>query len=290
MLPALTLLAIATLAGPVATRDTTFRVPEDSRVTIENPDGAVTIRGGPGREARVVAEGGSGRVRVVAEGGRVTIRPPGWDGTDLSIELPRDVDVSVRNLDGEVTVSGLEGEIDIEVFDGAVSVAGGAGVRVASVDGDIEIDGARGPVSIESGDGDISVARITGPIAIEGIDGDIEVVGARSREVRVSTVSGDLLYEGSVDPGGTYVLDTHDGDIAFVVPEGTGATFTVSTFDGALEPAFPVELRNVEGGVARFTLEGGGADVRLESFDGDIFLLRPGDRTRRKPEHGGQRR
>ncbi len=67
--------------------------------------------------------------------------------------------------------------------------------------------------------------------------------------------------------------------MTFSVPEGSGLTVSIATFDGSLHPSFPVTLRGGIGQLTEFTIGDGSARVELETFDGDIYLIRPGERT-----------
>lgn len=260
--------------------DTTFAVPSGSRIIIESSEGDVEIVGGAGREARVLVDGETGRARVSRSGSVFRIRAREHHGdADFALRVPADVDIEIRGSEGDIRISDVAGGVTVQTVDGDIEVDGARAVAAQTVDGDIHVRRVPGPVTLHNGDGDIHLDEVGGPIAVESVDGDIIVLHADAEDARLSTVGGDVRYEGTVAPGGTYELATHDGDVTFAIPEGAGAEITVVTWDGTLRPSFPIELRGALGSITDFTLGGGEARVRMETFDGDIFLIRPGERA-----------
>ncbi len=282
MLAILITLAGGALLGtaPIPVGDTTFTIPAGTRLIIENREGDIEVIGTDGREARLLVDGESREADIYRSGSVIRIRPGRrWEDADLTLRVPRDVEIEIDAGEGDIRVRGFERGVTIETLEGDVEVAGAGAVSAHSVDGDIDIRDVVGPVSVNTGDGDTRLENVGGPLSVQGIDGDIIVRGARASEVVLSTVDGDVWYEGTVDPRGEYELATHDGDVTFAIPEGAGAQVSVYTWDGSLLPSFPIELRGTLGSVAEFTVGSGSARVQLESFDGDIHLIRPGERT-----------
>ena len=105
-----------------------------------------------------------------------------------------------------------------------------------------------------------------------------EPSGDQGQAIReLITVNGDVIYEGTVQDGGRYLLSSHNGNITFAVPQGSNATLSVATFAGEFEADFPVTLTEASSGGKRFSfvLGSGSARVELESFGGTIHLRRP---------------
>lgn len=264
--------------------DTTFAVDRGARLSIDVNAGSVEIQAWDRSEVRVRwAESDEGGVEVTQSGSVIRIRPRGFledEDVELVFTIPTSMAVQISSLEGDIRVSGTRGSVAAETIEGDVEIREAAGtVAVQTVQGDVEIVGVRGAVAVDSGEGDIRLSQIDGPIAAEGIDGEILLRGIDSDAVEVSTVDGDVWYDGTVRDGGAYSLVTHDGDVTFTVPEGSGLTVSVSTFDGSLRPSFPVTLRSAVGQLTQFTIGSGSARVELETFDGDIYLIRPGERS-----------
>lgn len=271
----------ATTAGGQSARDTTFPVPAGARVSIVNSSGDIEVRAISGRQARALANGEGDGIEIRRSGDEIRLRPRYDEDADLVIHLPRDVSIEIRGSEGDILVIGFERTVVVETLEGSIEIAGASSVVARSVDGDVRVRDVRGPVVVETGDGHTHIVDADGPIVVDGIDGDITVEGGDSRDLVLSTVRGDLWYDGPVHDGGEYALATHDGDVTLAIDQDAGAHLEVLTYAGALFPSFPIQLRGAIGSVAEFTLGSGSARVRLESFDGDIYLIRPGERSPR---------
>ena len=264
---------------PNAVRDTTFTVPAGARVVVHNPDGDIQVRGSDGRRGRArMDDEDHGVVELRRRGDSFEIRPA-YGGGDMVVELPADVILEVMGSDGDISIRGFRSSVVAETFDGSIFVDGGTVVAVHSVDGDVRVRNVTTSVTVDMGDGDAHVRGVRGPVVVNAIDGELVVEDADTRSLVLNTISGDLWYSGRVHEGGDYELATHDGDVTFAIAEGIGATISVFTYDGALLPSFPIQLRGAIGSNAEFTLGNGSARVKLESFDGNIHLIRPGERS-----------
>jgi hypothetical protein len=128
-------------------------------------------------------------------------------------------------------------------------------------------------------DQDIHLADASGVVVSETVNGDLTLQRIESDSVDVSTVNGEIFYEGSLRTRGVYRFTSHNGDIAVAIPMAASATVNVSTFSGEFASDFPVTLQESRPGRRYcFTLGKGGARVDLESFQGTIHVFRPGTR------------
>ena len=103
----------------------------------------------------------------------------------------------------------------------------------------------------------------------------------------MSTVNGDVRFEGPTADNGIYRVTTHNGDIRVSLGAQANATVFVRTFGGDFSSDFPVTLpdgmSNRDGNKRfNFTLGGGGARVELQSFQGDIHVARGALPARRR--------
>lgn len=276
-------LIAALAAAPVqAPSDTTIRVDRGTRLDVDNHRGEVVIAGWDRDAVRVRSDLSSRQVLEVNTGGSVLrLRPRTIQGgprdADIVITVPRWMDVRVHGNQVDVDIRGTEAEVSVETVGGDVTVRGGAGlIAIRTVQGEIDVTGATGRVEVLSTNEDITLADIAGDIYVEGTNGDITLRGIRSTSTRVTTVNGDLAYDGTIRDNGRYVFSTHNGDVTLTVPANVNATVSVGTYHGEFESDFPVRLT----GTTRdrsftFTLGSGSARIELESFNGEIRLRRP---------------
>lgn len=260
--------------------DTTISVPANARLHLTNHEGRIVVTTWERNALRVQAEHGRGdRIRIERRDGVVSVDARGRRGpasVEYRLTVPVSMALTLGAVEADIEIAGVEAEIEVETVEGTVRVRGGRGtVRLSSVDGDIVLDGARGTVRINGVDGDIRVADVIGDVTVETIDGNISLDRIEARRVDVSTVDGDLSYDGTIMDGGRYRFTSHDGDVTLFVPAGMNATVTVATFDGEFESDVPIQIDRTRSG-RRFTfvLGTGAATIELETFDGAVRLRR----------------
>jgi DUF4097 and DUF4098 domain-containing protein YvlB len=122
-------------------------------------------------------------------------------------------------------------------------------------------------------------------MTLSSVSGHVQVTDARSRMVRMESVSGDLEYGGTFDATGTYDFHAHSGDVRLALPADVGASLSIETFSGDIRTDFPITIQPTGSshGPSRHqidtTLGKGGAHVTVSTFSGDIELRRSGGRT-----------
>jgi hypothetical protein len=104
--------------------------------------------------------------------------------------------------------------------------------------------------------------------------------------VEAQTVSGDVRFDGTLRPDGTYSLLTHSGDVIVAIPENASILIQTAVANGDVSASF--ELPASERSSRRrqqFRLGSASATLELETFSGDIRLVRPSEiRTRNREE------
>ena len=282
------LLATLPAAAPASPADTSFVVPDGARVEVQNPDGPIRVTGAAGDRMTVRVSGGPDRAARVERSGsviRVSLArgdgdPDDFEGAGFEIEVPRATDLVLQGSEEDIRVDGVTGRVDAQNGDGGITVRGPArSVRAQSTDADVVVEGARGDVDLYSMDSDVRVTDVEGEVRAESLDGDLIFRDVRSDRVTGSTTDGDVLYDGEIRGSGTYILDTHDGHVWMVVPEGASAAFDVFVHDGSMDASFAISTtqRHHGGTHHRFVLGDGSARVELRSFDGNVYLRRPGE-------------
>lgn len=247
--------------------DTTFAVKPGANLQVENFAGEVVLSAWDRNAVRIQApESGGERVVVKPTPRGLSIRTGSKhmaaSSVDLRITVPSWMDLDVSGVQTDVTIDGARGR-----------------VRVATIHGDIAVSGGRGQIELNAVDQDIHLADASGVVVSETVNGDLTLQRIESDSVDVSTVNGEIFYEGSLRTRGVYRFTSHNGDIAVAIPMATSATVNVSTFSGEFASDFPVTLQESRPGRRYcFTLGKGGARVDLESFQGTIHVFRPGTR------------
>jgi len=142
-------------------------------------------------------------------GWSLTGRSYAW--LDLEIEVPQELALEVKDSSGDMLLKNT-------------SV-----VQIQDSSGDIEIEGARGPISIRDSSGDIDIDEAKGDLTIEAdssgditasdISGSVLVIRDSSGDIRISHVSNDVVVER--DSSGDIRVSDVGGDFS-VLKDGSG--------------------------------------------------------------------
>lgn len=283
MLALLALSFVLAAPTPVDAPDTLrLDVRRGQRLEIQSRHGDITVRAGG--DDRIVARAGwrgrttqSGSViRLDAGDGGAAWRDD-EDDAPLVLEVPAWLPVRINTLNGSVRVEALAAGLAVETVHGTIRTVGVRGdLSLQAVDGDVRVERADGRLDLQSVNGSIAVREAVGAIRAETVNDDVSLERIRSSDVTVSSVNGDLTWEGALQAGGRYRFTTHNGDCTLAVPAGSRATIAVATFNGEFASDYPVTTDGRRG--RRFTADlggGGGAQVELESFQGTMRIQKP---------------
>ncbi|MBN2198736.1 MAG: DUF4097 family beta strand repeat protein [Candidatus Aminicenantes bacterium] len=237
------------------------------------------------------AKENAGQVKIEANrtNGRLEIRtryPEGrnvFKDSNVSVNyvltVPAGAEVEVKNVSGDVRAENLGGRAKLETVSGDIAASkmrrGGTFVAVS---GDIVLADIAGDFKAKTVSGDIEVSKAAGSVGAKTVSGDVKLRGlAASKTVEVNVLSGDVLFEGTLNPDGAYNFESHSGDVTLVLPENAAFDFSCKTFSGDITSDFKaiVELQgkiksdrqDISGEV-----NGGGADVTCKTFSGEIRL------------------
>ncbi len=290
-LAALTLALLAAIPGvaasqerarPAPSTDRTITVAKGSRLNVSNNAGEVVLKTWDRDSLRVQASHSArASVDIQTNGNIVTVqsKSAGAGGIDYEITAPAWLPIRVSGTFIYIGIEGAQNEVFAETVKGDIVVKGGSGfVTAKSIQGEVIVEDAKGKINASSVNEGIRISGSVGEIVAETTNGDIVLNKVDAKSVEVTTVNGDVRYEGSIAAGGLYRLSTHNGDITMILPENTSATFAVRTYNGDFSSNMATKLIGElrRGRRATYTLGAGGADVELESFGGTIRLRRPG--------------
>ncbi len=293
MLTTLAAAVLVSLAPVQGETDTTIAVPAGASLSVNNFGGAIVVHGWTQNRVKVHAEHGRrGSIEVSLVGSTVTIKASSRHGApsvvDFDITVPQDMALTLSGTYAEIQVDGVRGPISAETVDGEVDVRGGSGIiTLHSVQGSVTLADATGRIEVNSINEDVELSNVSGQIKAETTNGDVTLTGIKSASVEAATINGDVLYEGTITDGGTYVFNSHNGDITVSVPEGANVTVTAATANGDIDATFPLPYTGTPGKHRyTFKLGTGSARMEAESFQGDIELRRPSEiRERMQHKH-----
>ena len=278
----LTLLALA--AVPLAAQAPVRRmaVAPNASIRILNLAGSVrvsgwdqdsiSVTGTPPSGGGMLLMGGSERgVKVVVEANAATDLP----GTNLEIRVPRGANLWVKSATATVTIEGVTGQVEASTVIGAISVRGSPSVLVAeSMEGDLDIAAPARITRLKTAGGAITVRDASNEITATSVSGVIRLLNARDvSSGRLESVSGSVLFNGAVAPGGSLDLQTHDAPIEILLPPRQNALVEVSAYGGKTINRIPgLAGAPGKGKAVQYRLGNGRARVVARSLKGDVSL------------------
>lgn len=274
--------------------DVTHDMPKGARLRVDNYAGEVVIRTWNRDAVRVQARHAprvKAEVRTTPTGLSVRSTPSRRGSVDYDISIPAWMPVSVSGTYNFITVEGAQAEVSAETTKGDVIIKGGTGAIVAkSIQGEVVIEGARGRITASSVNEDVKISGASGDITAETTNGNITLAQIKSANAEVSTVNGDISFDGPPAANGRYHFTTHNGNITATIPESASVTFVVRSYQGhfgsTLRLAGPPRSEVRQGRRHTYTLGSGSAEMEMETFGGNIRVRAPGATAPGKSKEG----
>ncbi len=288
----LTLSATQTAAGQRRARfasddrsriDTTFAFDKGGTVTVSATNGDVIVTGASGNQVHVRASSEDDNLRLDVSSKRVMLEATGRRSdrdAHLEISVPFGTRVIARTQSGDIGVHGTRGEVEVHAQSGDIKVDDVSNrLDINTLSGDIVIRNVVGDAVVGTTSGSVKLSELRGNADVGTVSGDLELRGVTAKVVRAKTTSGDVTFDGLVDPTGRYELVAHSGDVNLHIQRDASAQLTVSTWNGGIDSQFPITLRPGEHGIGsstskKFTFEigGGAARITAETFSGDVTI------------------
>jgi DUF4097 and DUF4098 domain-containing protein YvlB len=263
--------------------DTTIAFSRTGTVELQLVNGEIIVTSWSREQVRVRATSERSALRFDASGSNLILGlrsgSPRSGDTRFEVTVPVGVRVRANTTSGDIRISGSKADVEARTQRGDIVVEDVARVDLNAFSGDVEANSIGGDLRISVLSGDVRVRGVTGEVEVKTVSGEVNVRDARARFVRLGSTSGDLTFEGTIDPTGRYELETHSGDVDLTLPANIGANLTVSTFSGSVESDFPMLLEpgphgeaSSHGKTLRLKIGRGGAPINAESFSGDINI------------------
>jgi len=224
--------------GPRETEtiDRTLSLPPGGTVRLKTFSGRVNITGGGGNQVVIKAVRRASRQRLdeikleITQNGNVI----DIDANHRLVERRND---NVVETDFDIQVPS-QVRLDLRTFS--------APVTVATVSGDLEVEGFSGEVRLTD---------VSGPLRVKTFSGGVTVAAADWRD-------GDNL-----------TVNTFSGDVTLRLPANARGDLQFDSFSGSFNSDLPVTLSSSSRRNFRGALNGGGSsDLRLTTFSGDVTI------------------
>ena len=245
-------------------------VPADSRISIRNGRGDISVRSGDDSQIHVDGKknvkawnatdaehiASAISFEIAKNGDGYEVRPANSSSdtrarVDLDISVPKSAAVTVRNERGDVSVSDMSKPVIVNTTRGDVDIHDTAGdVTIDTGKGDVKVSDTKGNVKVSGHGGEINVSSATGGLTIDGeffgpIRADKIAKGVRFLSQRTDLTLTQLtghLETGSgnleiADAPGNLTLRTNSYDISI---EDAGGKLRVDNRNGNIEVRFSV--------------------------------------------------
>jgi len=180
---------------------------------------------------------------------------------DLTLNLPMNSRVHVRNVIGDTSVRGVEGDFEANRLNGDVAIRDAGTVTIDAVGSDFSLRGARGDVHVKSVGGDASLREVDGSLRLDSVSDDLAIRGVGGN-LKVD-VDADVVIHLEPNPGHDYSVVAGD-DIMLVLPEDANATLSLSAdriavnFPGVKADNSTSKVVTLGEGAAKINLNAGG--------------------------------
>lgn len=204
-------------------------------------------------------------------------------GSDIEIDLPINASVNIKGQDITTSIDSVR-KVGIRSIGGDISVRNVSdGVAADSGQGDIMVDASGGPMSLDSTRGNI-VVNDAAPSDFGDVfkaktnGGAISLQNIEHRQVEGSSISGSVVYTGSLLNGGSYSFSTSNGSIRLALPTTTSCKFWATYGFGNFVSDIPLDketenlmegpIKSIQGKMG----SGGEALLKLTTNNGSIQI------------------
>lgn len=277
-------------------------------VSLNNISGNITITSWAGMQAEVVAikTGSADKIKEVdisieAKPSHLSIETvyPKKRNNNVSVsfdlKIPRNVNldgimsvsgsIKMTDIDGRVVGRSVSGNVEaqrigkdahMDSVSGNVSALDIQGRASAnSVSGNIHAANIKGDLDAKSVSGNVQITMAEGYVKGETVSGDVFISDSSPSNLKVSTVSGDVQFDGKLGASGRYELKSHSGTVVVNLPADSNFEVEASTFSGSIKSDFDMKVRTFNGTKSINGIVGsGGPTVALGSFSGSVNLRR----------------
>jgi putative adhesin len=230
---------------------------EQFKIDIESTPQSLVIRGQQGRR-----NSGSGYGPDVRH--------------QVTLKLPRRVELSVRSISGHVRIGDLEGQLVVSSVSGSLRVGAVDGrVQVNSVSGSVSVGAVNGQVQVSSVSGDVDIGQVNQPVEIKSVSGSVKV-GQAVDFLDVSSVSGALSAGISKLGERGVKINSVSGSVELRFTDELNAQLSTNSISGKVSIEVPnVTMQSEPGASAIRALIGkGGPPISINGVSGGVRLVR----------------
>ena len=204
-------------------------------------------------------------------------------GDEIQIDAPMGAEIAMKGRETNTVVDSVRKAM-VQSAGGDLSFRNVTeGVSAKTFEGDLFVENSQGPMSLETQSGNIvafgaAPGDVGDTFRAKTSGGTISLQKLEYRQTEANSISGSVLFNGSILGGGSYTFTTTNGSIRLSLPADTACFVTATYGPGGLNSDLPLKASTVDvspGPVKtiRGTLgTGGDAVVKLTTNSGTILL------------------
>jgi hypothetical protein len=255
----------------------------DGAIRITSLTGIIRIHGWDRDSIAATAEVGRGSKGFYMGGDRTAVKlgidipnddPGTVEPSTIEVWVPAGSRVRVKSTRGSIVVDGVTGALDLGSTSGEVRVTGvPRELTVETMDGDVDLDGAIVWLRARTAGGDITIRGGAEDLVSASVSGAVTVMGGPVRAARLETMTGNIVFEASIERGAVLDLGTHSGAVRVLLPKGSTPTVEATTVAAPIDNNLTPQRATIHGEGRELALSlGGDARLTVRSFKGAIGL------------------
>jgi len=193
----------------------------------------------------------------------------GWNRAEVNVQAK-----VVANADSEAEARSLAGQVQVVIEGGRVSTRGPrtTGDSGWSVSFDVMVPN-QGSLDLRSTNGGIKIEEVSGQLSFRTTNGGVTLKNVNG-DVRGATTNGGLRVEldGAGWVGEGLDVETQNGGVRLIVPEGYSAHLEARVQNGGLNIDFPVTVQGEFRRSLSTDLGAGGAPLKVRTVNGGVTI------------------
>lgn len=261
--------------------------PMDSgkRLEVYNKAGSIEITGWSRNRIEVTGDlSGSSELEFVTDKDRVLVKVVGrrhnkHGSADLEISVPKETHIKVSGVSTDIEIEAITGQQQVNTVSGdIVTQAYDDEVYAKTVSGEVDVEGhgKESVLEVTTVSGDADIENASGDITVGTVSGEIDVTGNGMTRLDMSTVSGDIEFEGQLDKSARVDVETVNGDVLLEIQDDIPADFDLESFNGSISSidghAAKRQSKYGPGRYLEYTRGKGTARIRVNTLNGDIDI------------------
>ncbi len=147
--------------------------------------------------------------------------------------------ISPDKVAGVITIDATQQGFGDANTDLDITTPSASSIQVSDDNGDVNIEGVTGGINVQTLQGSIDANNVSGQVTLSSTSGDVSIEnGSLSGQSSLHSDNGDIRYNGSIDPQGSYNFDTISGSIDVSLPSDTAFHLNGSSANGQVGNEF----------------------------------------------------